>query len=124
MHAAMTATQGGAKWAASMAPSTANAVWPEKKKSLPTSYVTSSAGNPGFLQMIPGGGGNVHKLWQICRKPNRMRTPRNGANVRPKIAAAMSERPKRSMNKELVMSVALAALGLAWRCACHRAVRL
>jgi hypothetical protein len=38
-----------------------------------------------------------------------MRIARKGANVGPKIAAPMRERPKRSMKIELVMSAALAA---------------
>ena len=37
----------------SMAHSVAIAVWPEKKKSSPVSYVTSSVGNPGSCQIIP-----------------------------------------------------------------------
>src|SRR6185369_5375024 len=109
MTAATIASQGGPSCAASRAPSTASAVWPEKKKSLPTSYVTSSAGKPGFLQMMPGGGGKVQNAWQICRKPKTIKMARQGANVGPKIAAPMRESPKRSMKIELVMRVALAA---------------
>jgi len=51
----------------------------------------------------------VQRPWQICRKPKTMRIARKGANVGPKIAAPMRERPKRSMKIELVISAALAA---------------
>src|SRR5581483_85530 len=73
--------------------------------------------------MMPGGGGNVERPWQICRKANTIKIARKGANVAPNTAAPINKIPQRSIKMELVNSAALAARGCVKKYWCQGAVR-